>query len=260
MSDHGRFIWYELATSDVAGAKAFYPGLMGWDVDETSGAAMDYTIVGPGGVGVGGIAKLQADMAAAGVPPHWLGYVAVDDVDAAAAKVTALGGAVQVGPMDIPGIGRFAVIADPTGAAIAVMTPVPPQTPRPQLGLDAPGNVGWHELYAGDLEKAFAFYAALFGWKKDSDMDMGPMGVYRVFDEGEHKEMGDGGMMTKAPHMPVSSWNFYFNVDSIKAACERVKAEGGKVLNGPMQVPGGSWIIQGQDPQGAMFSLVSRDE
>ena len=255
MSDHGRFIWYELATSDVAGAKAFYPGLMGWDVDETSGAAMDYTIVGPGGVGVGGIAKLQADMAAAGVSPHWLGYVAVDDVDAAAAKVTALGGAVQVGPMDIPGIGRFAVIADPTGAAIAVMTPVPPQTPRPQLGLDAPGNVGWHELYAGDLEKAFAFYAALFGWKKDSDMDMGPMGAYRLFSN----QTGQvGGMMKKPDNMPAPAWLYYVNVGDIDQAAARISAGGGQVMNGPMEVPGGGWIVQAGDPQGAMFAVVGK--
>jgi len=93
-----------------------------------------------------------------------------------------------------------------------------------------------------------------------SYMDMGTMGIYRIFDEGDGKPMGDGGMMTKAPHIPVSGWNFYFNVDSIKAAIERVKNGGGKIVNGPMQVPGGSWIIQGQDPQGAMFSLVSTNE
>jgi hypothetical protein len=86
------------------------------------------------------------------------------------------------------------------------------------------------------------------------------MGVYRIFDEGDHKEMGDGGMMTKPPQVPVSCWNFYFNVDSIGAATELVKADGGKVLNGPMQVPGGSWIINGLDPQGATFSLVSTKE
>jgi hypothetical protein len=91
-------------------------------------------------------------------------------------------------------------------------------------------------------------------------MDMGPAGVYRIFNEGDHKQMGDGGMMTKAPEFPVSSWSFYFNVDSIKAAIERVKSGGGKIINGSMQVPGSSWIIQGQDPQGAMFSLVSSDE
>ena len=91
-------------------------------------------------------------------------------------------------------------------------------------------------------------------------MDMGPMGTYRIFDEGDHKQMGDGGMMTKPPHIPVSAWTFYFNVDSIGAAIQRVNHGGGKVLNGPMQVPGGSWIINAQDPQGAMFSLVSTKE
>jgi hypothetical protein len=91
-------------------------------------------------------------------------------------------------------------------------------------------------------------------------MDMGPMGIYRIFDEGDHKQMGDGGMMTKTPQIPVSSWTFYFNVDSIKAAIERIENGGGKIINGPMQVPGGAGIIQGQDPQGATFSLVSSNE
>jgi hypothetical protein len=91
-------------------------------------------------------------------------------------------------------------------------------------------------------------------------MDMGPMGIYRIFDEGDHKQMGDGGMMTKASHIPVSSWKFYFNVDSINAAIERVKSGRGTIIIGPMQAPGGSWIIQAQDPQGAMFSLVSSKE
>ena len=86
------------------------------------------------------------------------------------------------------------------------------------------------------------------------------MGTYRIFDEGDHKQMGDGGMMIKPPQVPVSHWTFYFHVDSIKAAIARVESGGGKVLNGPTQVPGGAWIIQGQDPQGAMFALVSSAE
>jgi predicted enzyme related to lactoylglutathione lyase len=72
--------------------------------------------------------------------------------------------------------------------------------------------------------------------------------------------MGDGGMMAKAPHIPVSCWNFYFCVDSIKETIQRVQSGGGKVLNGPVQVPGGGWIINAQDPQGAMFSLVANRE
>ena len=133
-----------------------------------------------------------------------------------------------------------------------------PSPQRPES--PTPGTIGWRELYTTDLDGGFNFYKKLFGWTKVNDMDMGPMGVYRIFDQGEHKEMGDGGMMTKAPHIPVSCWNFYFNVDSIKAAIKRVESGGGKVLNGPMQVPGGAWVIQGQDPQGAMFSLVSSQE
>jgi uncharacterized protein len=181
-------------------------------------------------------------------------------VDAHIEKIVEAGGKLWKPATDVPGMLRFAVMSDPQGAAIVVCTPNPampsPERPAPPT----PGTIGWHELYTTDVEAGFDFYNKLFGWTKISDMDMGSMGIYRLFDEGDHKEMGDGGMMTKAPHIPVSCWNFYFNVDSIGAAAQRVKTGGGNVLNGPMQVPGGSWIINCQDPQGAMFSLVSSKE
>ena len=152
---------------------------------------------------------------------------------------------------------RFAVMSDPQGAAIVVFTPHPampsPQRPAPPT----PGTIGWHELYTTDLEGGFGFYNKLFGWNKLNDMDMGPAGVYRIFDEGDHKPMGDGGMMTKPAGVPAPFWTYYFQVDGIGAAMERLKVGGGTVINGPMQVPGGSWIVQGLDPQNAMFSLVS---
>jgi predicted enzyme related to lactoylglutathione lyase len=181
-------------------------------------------------------------------------------VDAHIEKIVEAGGKLWKPATDVPGMLRFAVMSDPQGAAIVVFTPNPampsPEKPAPPT----PGTIGWHELYTTDLEAGFDFYHKLFGWRKVNDMDMGPMGVYRLFDEGEDTPMGDGGMMTKAPEIPVSCWSFYFHVESIKAAIARVEAGGGKVLNGPMQVPGGQWIIQGQDPLGAMFSLVSNDE
>lgn len=184
----------------------------------------------------------------------WIGYIAVDDVDAHLAKIVEAGGKLWKPATDVPDMLRFAVLSDPQGAAIVVFTPNPampsPQRPAPP----APGTIGWHELYTTDLEAGFDFYSKLFGWTKVSDMDMGPMGAYRIFDQGDGKPMGDGGMMTKPPQVPVSHWNFYFHVDSINAAVERVNAAGGKVLTGPTQVPGGGWIIQGQDPQGAIFS------
>jgi predicted enzyme related to lactoylglutathione lyase len=155
---------------------------------------------------------------------------------------------------------RFAVMSDPQGAAIIVFTLHPAMPPRGGPHLLPPGTIGWHELYTTDLEAGFDFYNKVFGWTKLADMDMGPMGVYRIFDQGDHNDMRDGGMMRKPPQIPVSCWNVYFNVDSIRGAIERVESGGGKVINGPMQVQCGAWIIQGQDPQGAMFSLVSNLE
>jgi predicted enzyme related to lactoylglutathione lyase len=241
-------------TPDTAGAKAFYPGLLGWGVEEMPGGEMAYTIVGPG-AGVGGIMETPADAKARGVPPNWTAYVAVDDVDAAAAKAKALGGSAHVEPTDIPGIGRFAVIADPTGAVIAIMTPAPMDTSRPTVERDAVGNVGWHELYSGDLEKAFSFYAELFGWTKDSDMDMGPLGAYRLF---SNQDGQAGGMMTKPENVPAPAWLYYFRVGDIDEAARQVTGAGGRVLMGPMEVPNGEWVVQGQDPQGAMFALVGK--
>ena len=114
----------------------------------------------------------------------------------------------------------------------------------------------WRELMAGDMPAAFDFYAAQFGWTKTVGHDMGPMGVYQLFNDGSGA--GDtGGMMTKPAQMPAPGWNYYFTVDSVSAAVERLKAGGGTVINGPMQVPGDAWIVQAIDPQGAMFALTS---
>ncbi|MCR5879018.1 VOC family protein [Phenylobacterium sp. J367] len=197
--------------------------------------------------------ELSADMKAQGVPPNWTSYVAVDDVDAAAAKATTLGGEVQVPPTDIPGIGRFAVIADPTGAVIAIMTPAPMDETPPSPEAGAVGTVGWRELYAGDLEKAWSFYADLFGWTKDSDMDMGPMGAYRLFSTPDGPA---GGMMTKPANMPVPCWTYYFRVGGIDEAAAKVSASGGALIMGPMEVPSGDWVLQATDPQGAVFALM----
>ncbi len=249
----GKFGWYELMTSDTKAAGKFYSDVVGWTAKEVSNpSGGQYTTFNIGDVGIAGMLHM---------PGHtgWIGYIAVGDVDAHIEKIVEAGGKLWKPATDVPGMLRFAVMSDPQGAAIIVFTPIPttaPERPAPPT----PGTIGWHELYTTDLENGFAFYNKLFGWTKVSDMDMGAMGTYRIFDEGDHKQMGDGGMMTKAPEIPVSSWGFYFNVDSIKAAIDRVKSGSGKIINGPNQVPGGSWVVQAQDPQGAMFSLVSGNE
>jgi hypothetical protein len=256
MSDiHGRFIWYELMTPDTAGAKAFYGDVVGWNSQDMPMPDGTYSVLDVNGAGVGGVMELPPEAKTQGVPPNWTGYVAVDDVDATARKAASLGGSVMRPPQDIPGVGRFAIIADPGGAVLAVMTPVPPEQPRPELARGTPGRTDWHELYAGDLERASAFYGELFGWRKDSDFDMGDMGPYRLF---ANQEGQIGGMMRKPEQAPTPAWLYYFQVGDIDAAAERVKAGGGQVLSGPMEVPGGDWVLQAQDPQGAMFALVGR--
>jgi hypothetical protein len=181
-----------------------------------------------------------------------MGYVGVDDVDAGAAQAKDLGGTVHHAPGDIPGVGRFAVIADPQGAVITLFKGMGEAAPAPAIG--TPGTVGWNELYAGEWQAAFAFYEKMFGWTKDQALDMGPMGTYQLFAAGGP---AIGGMMTKPPMIPFPYWGYYFNVPAIDAAVARVTGGGGQILNGPMQVPGGQWIVQCMDPQGAAFALVA---
>lgn len=248
------FVWYELMTTDSAAAEAFYGSVVGWRGQDAGIPGQDYRTLSIGDSMVGGIMALPQEAASAGLRSMWIGYVGVDDADATAARIASAGGRVHRAPADIPGIGRFAIVADPQGAMFALFQGGP-DMPRPEERPCTPGHPGWHELLAADGPAAFDFYAELFGWTKGEAFDMGPMGVYQLF-------VADtapiGGMMTKPEAVPAPTWIYYFGVDGIDAAIERVGAAGGTVVNGPMQVPGDSWIIQGTDPQGALFALLSR--
>lgn len=249
----GSFVWYELMTTDPQAACGFYAQVLGW-AGKASGMP-GYTLVSAGPHEVAGVMALPEAAAASGAPPSWLGYLAVDEVDAAASSVQAAGGQIFHPPTDIPGVGRFATVADPHGAAFCLFCGSGGDSP-PAPAPGTPGTVGWHELMAGELGQAWDFYSGQFGWVKTEAIDMGPMGIYQLFGQAGAAE-SLGGMMTRLPEMPVAAWQYYFNVAAIDAAAERVKAGGGQVLNGPMQVPGGSWIVNAFDPQGAAFSLVA---
>jgi predicted enzyme related to lactoylglutathione lyase len=248
-----QFVWYELMATDAPAAETFYKKVVGWTSQDVSQPGMKYTALVAGDAPVAGLMTLPKEACDAGARPGWTGYIAVDDVDAYAGRVTKAGGAVHVPPTDIPNVGRFAMVADPQGVVFSLFKPSQDMT-RPAADPAKPGIVGWHELLAVDGEKAFAFYSSLFGWTKAEAIDMGAMGRYQLFAAGGAPI---GGMMTKPPGVPMPFWTYYFQVDAIGAALERLKAAGGSVINGPMEVPGGSWIVQGIDPQGAMFSLVS---
>jgi uncharacterized protein len=246
------FVWYDVMTIDTKAAEAFYAKAIGWDIKDSGMKDRYYGILSAGATMVGGLMPIPGDALAAGARPAWTGYVGVDDVDDYARRVKAAGGAIHRDGTDIPGVGRFAVAADPQGAGFILFKPNTDQAPTP-APMGTPGHVGWRELHAGDPARAFEFYSKLFGWTRGEALDMGAMGIYQTF-----KTAGDqgGGMMTKSAEMPRPFWLYYFNVDDIDAAAKRVKDAGGQVINGPMQVPMERWIVQCLDSQGAMFALL----
>jgi uncharacterized protein len=253
VDSHGHFAWYELTTTDMEVAKAFYADVVGWGTQDASMPGAAYTLFTAGGAPVSGLAGLPEEAKKLGFRPGWLGYVGVNDVDAAAERIKQLGGAVHVPPMDIPDISRFSVGVDPQMATIALFRWLKPGQEQP-AELDTPGRVGWHELIAADWEKAWAFYRELFGWQK-ADVDTGAMGTYQLFSAGGQTI---GGMFNKPAAVPVPFWLYYFNVGDIDAAAKRVKDGGGQILDGPIEVPGDRWIVQCTDPQGAIFALVGK--
>ncbi len=254
----GNWIWYELMTTDSVGAKAFYDAVVGWTIDAAPMSSdMDYRMINCADGGMtGGVFKLNEEMLDKGAKPAWLGYIGVDDCDAAAKAVEHAGGTILMPPDDVPMAGRIAMVADCCGALFYIMTPTPPPSGGESTAFSEKPNVGrcgWNELMAGNAERAAAFYTGLFRWTLPDAMDMGPVGKYQFV---AHDGVTTGAIMNKMAEMPVPFWNHYFWVASIDAAAAAITAQGGQVINGPMEVPGNDWIVQGIDPQGAMFSLV----
>jgi predicted enzyme related to lactoylglutathione lyase len=254
----GSWIWYELISPDPEGAKAFYEAVVGWGMTTGHGESnTDYGFITAGdGAMVGGLLRLNAEMAEHGARPCWLGYIGVDNVDASLKAIEAAGGKTLMPANDIEMAGRIAMISDPGGAPVYVMTPNPPPGGGESTAFSAsrnPGHCGWNELLAADGPRETAFYSAQFGWSLPDPMDMGPMGKYQFI---AHDDVQVGAIMTKTEQSPNAMWNHYFWVPSIETAKAALTANGGQVINGPMQVPTGDWIVQGTDPQGAVFSLV----
>ena len=244
----GRFVWYDLMTTDPARAVEFYSRVIGWGTGNWEGPT-PYTMWTNKGVPFGGVMPLPPNAG----PPHWLAYISAPDVDAAVRQTTNLGGKTLVGPMDVPTVGKFAVLRDPQGAAFAAFTSAS-DSPGHE-GLPQIGEFSWHELATHDHPAAFRFYQTLFGWEKTSYMDMGEMGGYQMY--GRHG-VELGGMFNKSAEMPGPAWLHYIMVADVHEAVETAKGHGAQILNGPMEVPGGDWIAQAVDPQGARFAVHSK--
>ena len=251
----GRFVWYELLTSDPAAAIPFYTKLIDWSTSTWEGTEQPYTMWMNGETPIGGLMQLPEDAVKAGAPPHWLAYVSTPNVDDTAKKVSSLGGVVHH-VMEIPTVGKIAILADPQGAIFAGYTPA-----GDMPGGEGPpekGQFSWHELMTSDHTAAFDFYHKLFGWEKTEAMDMGEAGIYQMYGlPGTAIPLG-GMFNTPAEVQAPPHWLLYTMVDNVDARAEQVKKMGGTILNGPMEVPGGDRIVQCMDPQGAAFALHSK--
>ncbi len=260
MTKPANFIWYELMTPDPAGAAAFYGAVVGWTIAshaDPAAGGMDYRMIARSdGGNAGGVLALNADMLTGGAKPIWIGYLEVDDVDAAIDAIKADGGAVQMPATDLP-VGRIAMVTDPQGAPFYIMDPIPPEG-APEgasdaFSMTAPQRVRWNELATSDPDAAIAFYTRHFGWGQAGEMDMGEMGAYRFIQRGD---AGIGAVMPLMPGMPGSMWSYYIGVDDIDRAHAAVAANGGTITNEPMEIPGGEFAMNAVDPQGATVGFV----
>jgi predicted enzyme related to lactoylglutathione lyase len=227
---------------------------MGWDTEPWKSGDMPYTMWKASRGPIGGLMELPEEVKQAGAPPHWLAYVAVDDVAASANEAVKLGGKIEKEPTEIPGAGEFAVLSDPQGAVFCIYKSTS-DMPTPE-GPPQTGEFSWHELATTNYEAAWDFYEKLFGWEKTTSMNMGgELGMYQMYGR---KGSELGGMFNKPKEIPGPPfWLYYAKVDDVHQTVEKVKDNGGKILTGPMEVPGGDWIAQCMDPQGAAFAIHS---
>ena len=249
----GRPVWYELMTTDMGAAEKFYKNVIGWTSAPFPDSPDPYTAFSrKGDVPVAGVMNTPKDMR---MPPFWSMYVAVPKLEDSVAQIKRLGGSELSPVITVKDVGRMQMMKDPQGAAFYIIEPSSSER-RPETAPEV-GEASWHELMTTDAPAALKFYTQIFGWTPGETMDMGPMGKYYMFNRA-HGMIG--GMMNKGPEMAQvpPHWMIYFRVPDINAAVEKIKANGGKIVNGPMEVPGGDMVLNAMDPQGAAFSLHAK--
>ncbi|MGV8932082.1 MAG: VOC family protein [Luteimonas sp.] len=263
---HGNPCWYELTTGNGAlkPAEDFYASILGWTFQDAGMQGFTYHLAQSNADAVAGLMEVPGDVA--DMPPFWMTYFAVDDADAFVSRAKAAGASLHRGPDDVPGTGRFAVLADPQGAAFGVLQPDMGNMSDADIAKadaggafhpNTPGRCNWNELMSSDPDAAFAFYSGLLGWTKGDVVDMGKMGSYQLF---RHDDTDIGGMMGLGD-APRSNWLPYFGVQGrVSDTIDAIKAAGGSVHHGPHEVPGGMYIAVAQDPQGAWFAVTGASE
>jgi predicted enzyme related to lactoylglutathione lyase len=252
----GTFCWFELATTDQAGAKQFYQSMFGWSVqDSPMGSDETYSLFKLNDRDVAAAYTMRADQQAQGVPPNWLAYVRVDSADAAAAHAAAAGGQVLAPAFDVMDLGRMAVLQDPTGGVFAVWEP----TRHQGTGLAGEhGTVVWTDLMTSDQSRAAEFYRSLFGWRFVAGKTMAPAAPGEYF----HIVNGEafiGGIPPVQGDQPHAAWLIYIGVPDCRQAIARAQSLGGRLVHGPMTIEGARTFAALADPQGAVFAVVETD-
>lgn len=251
-----RFVWHDLNLKDVDGAKRFYGETFNWRFESSDNGP--YLHIKAGDEMIGGIRQTGPNEQA---PPHWLGYIAVDDVAATVASIGKAGGKIYMPTTAMEKVGTFAVAADPTGAVFAPWKSARPEEDKEPTGNAKPFTFCWDELLTTNPDAAAKFYPTVFGWTAEK-MDMGPAGTYTLFhrpgtknDKGAPK--GAGGMM-KAPDMvPHSFWLPYILVDNPDTISERAQRLGATVTVPPTDIPNIGRFACWMDPQNAAIAVIS---
>jgi hypothetical protein len=250
----GTFCWWELATPDVEAAYRFYQTVFGWEkTDLPLGEDHFYRMVSLGGAHVGAMYQLDKSQLERKVPAAWLCYVAVENADETARRITGAGGTILQPPFDVMGSGRMAVFADSEGAKAAIWEP------RDHVGAGVVGEdnaVCWTELSARDDARARAFYQEALGWGPHIK-SLGPAGDYTEWGvPGESRTFG-GMLKLDAQRGDVpAAWATYFKVADCDAVAAKVTAAGGKVMMGPFDAPGVGRLGMMKDSTGAAFSII----
>ena len=244
---HGTFSWLDLPSYDLAATKAFYAGIFGWTYsDMPMGEGMVYSFCLKNGESVCALSTAMPGMGAT----QWQSYITVNDVDAVVEKAKAHGGKI-LHQHDVFDAGRMAIVADPTGATVALWQA------RQHIGahfLNEHGALAWNELHTGDVEAAKAFYTGVIGWGS-SDMPMGPSMTYTLFCEKDNPKRTHGGCMQAMPG-GVPRWEVVFQVDNCDKAITDVVKGGGKVVHPATDMPGIGRFAKFTDPAGAGFSVI----
>ena len=244
----GQFVWHDLLTTDTAGAGAFYPRVAGWKPQPWEKDS-SYTLWINRTAPLGGLMRLPQDADAP--PSHWMPFIGTPDATATVDAARRLGAQVRKDVTEIPEVGTFAILADPQGATFAIFAPSSSAEFSGEAA-SGEGSFSWHELATTDDQAGMRFYAELFGWKKGARHDMGEMGYYQLINHGG-KDIG--GIYNLQAGITTPHWLSYVRVSDVNKAAKAAKAAGGRVVNGPMEVPGGDWIAQIMDPQGAAFAV-----